>query len=198
MHAFLIVGKGNPKIKIEEIVKRLEATPLTFPLKTIQEVRELSSFTKLKVNEKTAIVVLNIDKASLEAQHAFLKNLEEPQNDLYFILTAVSINSLVETIVSRCEVVKLRYKNEVEDVANNFFKLSLGGKLNYLEKLRLRADAIDFIEALILNIHKKIIAGEGLNENGNIIEKADKTLKALKKNGNVRLQLANFVVSLKP
>jgi DNA polymerase III subunit delta' len=62
----------------------------------------------LKPNEgrKTVVVLLNIEKMPEKAANAFLKTLEEPGEDLMFILTTDNFNSLLPTIVSRCQILR--------------------------------------------------------------------------------------------
>jgi DNA polymerase-3 subunit delta' len=50
----------------------------------------------------------NFQRATTEASNALLKTLEEPSDKVVLLLTAHSQESLLPTIVSRCEVVRLR------------------------------------------------------------------------------------------
>ena len=70
MHAFLIIN-GNP----EEFAKKQNAKVIPFVLQKIEDARELKKFVKFSFAEKTAIVIEKIDKATPQAQNAFLKNL---------------------------------------------------------------------------------------------------------------------------
>src|SRR3990167_9092947 len=118
MHAYLIVSTDDEKreAKVEELTKKLRAKALMFSLAKIEDARALNSFTNLKVDSPTAIIINSVEEATDEAANAFLKNLEEPQEELYFILTAESIHKVLPTIVSRCQIVKvnnpLRGKSE--------------------------------------------------------------------------------------
>ncbi len=51
-----------------------------------------------------------------EAQNALLKNLEEPGKDNYLILTSPNTSSLIPTIISRCQVIKIssNFKNNFQ------------------------------------------------------------------------------------
>src|SRR5258708_17137354 len=102
MHAFLIVGRGD------EFIENFDAKKLIFPILKIADVRNLSNFTRLKLTEKTAIVIKDFHMASEEAQNAILKSLEEPQQNLYYILTAENTESVLPTIISRCEVIEVQ------------------------------------------------------------------------------------------
>ena len=112
MHAFLIVNRDKKMLE-EEIVKitsSLNAIPVEYNLLKIEDTRYLSTLTSLKLKNATAYILRNIDNATPEAQSAFLKNLEEPQEHLYYILTAENISALLPTIISRCQIIKT--KNE--------------------------------------------------------------------------------------
>jgi DNA polymerase-3 subunit delta' len=53
-------------------------------------------------------LLLRFEEAHTNAANAMLKTLEEPPPQVVVILTAKSVESLLPTIVSRCEVLKLR------------------------------------------------------------------------------------------
>lgn len=63
----------------------------------------------LKPNEgrKTVVILTNIETMRKEAANAFLKMLEEPSEDLIFLLTTNSTDALLPTIISRCQHIKL-------------------------------------------------------------------------------------------
>ena len=110
MHAYLIIGNSvqGTAASIEKLAKKLRAKILEFPLNKIGHTRELGKFTALKLTEPTAIIINSIENATAEAQNAFLKNLEEPQENLFYILTTNSLAKVLPTITSRCEVIKLK------------------------------------------------------------------------------------------
>ena len=142
MHAYLIVGTDPVAIdaKINQLVKMLGAQALEFPLKKISDVRSLQSYAKLSLNKPQALIIKNIDAATIEALSAFLKNLEEPQQNLKYILTAESTHNQLQTIVSRCQVIrvdsgKLRVDSEN---AENFLKMSQEVVFQYVHNNRQR------------------------------------------------------------
>ncbi|MCX8024555.1 MAG: DNA polymerase III subunit delta' [Thermanaerothrix sp.] len=53
-------------------------------------------------------LLLNMERATISAQNALLKTLEEPPGQAVLLLTADTPESLLPTIVSRCEVLRLR------------------------------------------------------------------------------------------
>lgn len=76
----------------------------------IEPVRQLIYDVTLKpVEAKRRVArLLNFDAANAETMNALLKTLEEPPDNVVLLLTAESPESLLPTIVSRCEVIQLR------------------------------------------------------------------------------------------
>lgn len=203
MHAYLIVT-NNQELRTPNIDKILQKNgikeTLEFALSKIDDVRELNSFTSLKVSRPTAVLIKGIENATTEAGNAFLKNLEEPQENLYYILTASSTKKVLPTIVSRCQIVKTT--NNQQPTANTeqvekFLKMTTGEKLAHVDKIKDREEAVEFVNQFILDCHSLLHKGKGGEvQISRFLKAGIATLKNLKANGNVTLQLANFVISL--
>jgi len=98
-------------------VEKLEHTDL-YPIQVqqdsqvikIDQIRELEHSLSLSPYQAPYQVALLLDfnHATLSAQNALLKTLEEPPPHVILILTAESRDDLLDTIVSRCEVIQLR------------------------------------------------------------------------------------------
>jgi DNA polymerase-3 subunit delta' len=75
----------------------------------VDQVRELIHSLSLSPYEaKNRIgLIIDIEHASTSTQNALLKTLEEPPDPVILILTASSVESVLETIISRCEEIKL-------------------------------------------------------------------------------------------
>jgi len=200
MHSFLIVGNNKKLVenKIDEIIKKYFLKRIDFEGQKIEDIRKLNSFTSLSLKEKTAIVIENIEKSTNEAANAFLKSLEEPQDNLYFLLTSKSIHKVLPTIASRCQTVYVSQKRELENTEEleNMLKMKPLERLSFFDKIKKREEAIIFLENLIFFLHQK------LKENNNflypiakILKVAQETLSRLEKNGNVNIQLTYFVVN---
>lgn len=193
MHAYLFINTSEEDILKK--VKELQARQIDFVLNKIEDVRELSKFTKLKLTEKTAIVVKNFSKASEEAQNAFLKSLEEPQANLYYFLVADEEEGILPTIISRCEVVygtalnNKQYENEYD----GFWKKSTGEKLKTISLFTKRDDAIRFANSLISSGHTEFLKNHEITD---FLEATQELKRNLEANGNITLQLTNFIVNL--
>lgn len=200
MHAYLLIGKNqNLKGQIEKLAKKLNAKIMEFPLNKIADTRELRNITKLAFNTPIAIIIDSIDLATEEAVNAFLKNLEEPQKNISYILTANSLAKVLPTIVSRCQIIKIkdqRLKIKNKD-AEKFLKLTTGGKFAVIDKIKDREEAKIFVQNLIEVLHFSLL-NSVKNKVKTVmdLEILIKTLNNLKSNGNVGLQLANMVISL--
>ncbi len=103
--------------------------------------KEIRSRAFLKPNEgrRTTIVITGIDTMRKESANAFLKILEEPPENLIFLLTTQNPDQLLPTIISRCQQIRLsplseeevteglvRYDNVVEEDARYLARISDG------------------------------------------------------------------------
>ena len=201
MHAFLIVGNSEERIThSKKLAAKLKAKIMEFPLAKIADTRELKNVTKLTFNTPTAILINSIDEATEEAVNAFLKNLEEPQENIYYILTASNLKNVLPTIISRCEVIKIANSGQriaYSEDTKKFLELTTGEKLALIDKIKDRGEAKIFVQNLIEVLHFNL-----LNLTKNKLKRVldleilIKTLNNLKLNGNVQLQLANMAISL--
>ncbi len=197
MQSYLITGYNRERIQsiIDKLLKEHSLQRLDYDLKKIADLRELANFVKLRIGKPTAIVIKNIERATDEALNAFLKNLEEPQKDLYYILTSRSSRNLLPTIVSRCQVVNTGSSNQpVDDITMEFEAKTIGEKLDEVAKIKDREDAISFIEEYINYTHTTILRNPIRKSED--LEVANNSRKNLLLYGNVSLQLTNFVIQL--
>ncbi len=76
----------------------------------IDQVRELQHSLALApyAADLRIALLLDFQRATNQAMNALLKTLEEPQDRVILLLTANALESLLPTIVSRCEVIRLR------------------------------------------------------------------------------------------
>jgi DNA polymerase III subunit delta' len=76
----------------------------------IEQVRDLSHTLSLApVESRYRVGVIDsFHMASLAAQNAFLKTLEEPNPTVIIVLVALGVDSVLPTIASRCQVTSLR------------------------------------------------------------------------------------------
>ncbi|MCK5313186.1 MAG: hypothetical protein KAJ62_13800 [Desulfobacteraceae bacterium] len=89
----------------------------------ISAIRNLFQLIISKPNEAKmrAVIIENAETMNEQAQNAFLKMLEEPPANTFFILIADNINSMLATIVSRCRNIWFRQieTNNIESDASS-------------------------------------------------------------------------------
>ena len=200
MHAFLVIGHESQELEraISNLAKSLGENIFEFPITKINEVRELTKFLKLSFDKPTVFLVRNIETATEEALNAFLKTLEEPQENVKFILTATSEHKLLPTVVSRCQIIrKGGQKLEVGSWnIKSFLTTSQGEKLAFIDSIRKREDAIDFLQNLTVLLHKELLEEKSdYGSKADLLASSQKALKRINLNGNVGLQLTNFIVN---
>jgi len=86
---------------------------------TIDQIREVISFTQISAHKDKKIIILNsASNMNKEASSALLKTLEEVSSNCTFILLASSLNSIAETIKSRCQVLQHERNLEIKENSN--------------------------------------------------------------------------------
>lgn len=131
-HAHIIVGEdgiGKSIIAFETALRILNKTIrkqyadiMEFKLPQnkksigVEQIRDIIEETNRKPYEgdKKVIIIHSVDSMTEAAQNAFLKTLEEPPKGVYIMLLCESIESILETIKSRCQIYKLNRLNDEE------------------------------------------------------------------------------------
>ena len=150
-HAHLIVGEdGIGKSKLAKVfaLQILEGVDTRqyvdiinyHPKKAsfgVDEVRELIVEVSKKPFEgnKKVIIVHEGNKLTIQAQNALLKTIEEPPSGVFIIILCESLEQILDTIKSRCQIYKLT-------------PLSKGEIAQYIRKLRTNASDEEILAAL--------------------------------------------------
>ena len=202
MHAYLVIGHESQELEreISNLAKSLGENIFEFPITKINEVRELTKFLKLSFDKPTVILIRNIETATEEALNAFLKTLEEPQKNVKFLLTSTSEHKLLPTIISRCQIVRVKGKrskvNGLNKNPENFIDMSVGEKIAYIDSIKKREIAVNFLQDQIIFMHQELLKEkEDFKSKAGLLATAQNTLNRLNLNGNVGLQLTNFVIN---
>ncbi len=92
---------------------------------SISSIRNVRASAYIKPNEAPSKVylLLNCDKMLIPAQNAFLKILEEPPENVVFIMTAVSATSFLQTVRSRSRIYTLypvSFEESLDKLCNRF------------------------------------------------------------------------------
>lgn len=82
----------------------------------VSEVRDIIEevYKRPYEGDKKAIVIYDAEKLTVQAQNALLKTIEEPPNGVYILLLTTNLESLLDTIKSRCQIYKLTPLNKEE------------------------------------------------------------------------------------
>ena len=75
---------------------------------TVESIRRLYDQTKTKTTQPRIIAIDYAERMGVQAQNAFLKLLEEPPYQTYFMLLAHSTKTLLPTILSRTQEIHVR------------------------------------------------------------------------------------------
>jgi DNA polymerase-3 subunit delta' len=144
----------------------------------VEQVRDLQHTLSLSPYEARfrVALLLRFHEANANAQNALLKTLEEAPQKVVLLLTADSSESLLPTIVSRCEVLRLRpmpmeklevelQQRGVDDSLSHLYAHLAGGRLGYAlrlvedESLReQRMHALDLLRELLANSRRERFA----------------------------------------
>ena len=122
---FMLIGPIPSKIKdkedkISEYIKNYlpDNTVIEFEDRTAILIEQIRNIIKRLVHmptigSKRVVLIIEADRMTAEAANCFLKTLEEPPIDTFFILTSSRPSSLLPTIRSRCQCIRFTYlKNE--------------------------------------------------------------------------------------
>ncbi|MFA5007972.1 MAG: hypothetical protein WC546_02005 [Candidatus Omnitrophota bacterium] len=130
---------------------------------TIENIKEAQQFLRLKSfrAQKKVLVIHDAQNMGEASANAFLKTLEEPPKNSFIAICASRIDSLIPTIISRCNKVFFPFK---EDKTEDF---SLPQVLGFLKGERPyfkdRKDFLSFIWSLNLVIRDVFLVSLGRN-----------------------------------
>ncbi len=168
-----------------------EMTPATKKY-SIAEVKQVLSEIKIYNSQKRIFYFPSFDASSLEAQNALLKVLEEPPENVLFVLTSSSISRLLPTIVSRTKVIRLGKAPEPAPDDKTFAALNLyveKGNLSSLDfnvfSCKTAGEAIAHLDQIALFFRKSV----GSNIHSPAIIKEILRLRALLENNNITPQM---------
>jgi DNA polymerase III delta prime subunit len=217
LHAYLIIGNSAEQIKLEidQITRKvlgrdsgLNQNPdiLTFESQTslkIADIRHLQKEVQFRpYQSKHKVIIINhAGNLTLPAQNALLKTLEEPPESTILILTAASKESLLPTILSRCQLIQINQPADTDTLPEQIQLLQQIIKGNAGERL-LIADGFskDKKQALEFCLNQ-IKAARQLNSENNtgistiIISLIFESIQQLEANVNPSLIIGNLLLS---
>lgn len=130
----IFVLPKNTEIEIKNVIILEPTSKVSI---TIEQVREaLDNFTT-KIAKPQIVLIRPADKLTEEAENAILKNLEEPKENLHFVLITNRLSKLLPTILSRAAIYILK------DDKNDISKIEADEKTKALAKQILTASPKD-------------------------------------------------------
>lgn len=166
----------------------------------IEQVKELIGFLMLKPYSapNKIILIKEADKLTIPAQNALLKTLEEPPANSIIILTAPKTESLLATIVSRCQIIRLTKKEKIRSI-----DLTTVAKARVGERLKMASlyagnknQAQDFIKMLITSLRETLIREPSFNNLYNLRLAQSAATCLYKANVNPQLLVGNLLINL--
>jgi len=147
--------------------------------------RRLYDETRTKSDNERIIIIDYAERMTIQSQNAFLKLLEEPGDNVYFILVSHSITKLLPTIVSRTENLDIKpITLEQSNLLMNSLKLSddkMRSQILYIavglpaeitqlvldkDYFKMRSDKMrDARELLSANLYQKLLIAQKYKDN---------------------------------
>jgi DNA polymerase III gamma/tau subunit len=131
MHAYLVLS-DNKDLDIQSIVSNLyePVRKHIFSKIKIDDVRSLNNFLLTRGQESH---IIYFDSFLDIAQNAFLKTLEEPNNEKQIILVTKSRANILDTLISRLHVIDVA--NSVVNKKGDFVGLNIIERLEVVKKI---------------------------------------------------------------
>lgn len=218
MQSLIIVGKDKEKInsEIEKIFKDYKIS--RFDKEVVQPEKQVGISDIRSLQKKIFLRPLSGDKKIVileaylgitnDAQNAFLKILEEPPLSTIIIIAANSLDFFLPTILSRCTVLDLNTKGDVNDINAEtnikILKELKKGSISFAMVLaqnnsKDRETTLAFLEGLIITSHDLLESSEDFSnmELKNVLKKLQETYTIIKgTNVAPRFALENLFLSL--
>lgn len=156
----------------------------------ISEIKEFFEDIKFKaLNGKKIYILDDADILNINSQNAILKIIEEPNEGTYIFLLAKQIDSILNTIKSRCTKIYLKETKEFVKIDENMLNTNLEEK-NILQCKDIFLDALELNKLKYLDKYNKIIDKNNID---NIIENLEEIYEySLQK--NTKLSSAYYIL----
>lgn len=210
-HAYVLIGKyANKMTAAKWLVNELNCHQadafyiLGEKSISIGEVRELKrelSLAPYQSKYKVAIIY-PADKLTVEAQNALLKLLEEPTKKSIILLLAESEESLLPTVLSRCqriilpvEMEEITKKGEILPLDLLEGKWSVQEKFSWAEKIAGYSDLAGVMDSWLIQLRLQVEGGRKRNY-VKLMGSIQEAKRMLQSNANNRLILENLMLEI--
>lgn len=126
----------------------------------IDQIRNLKKIITIPplVSKTRLIIIEDSQNLSVESQNSLLKILEEPPTHTHFLLITANLNSLLDTIKSRCQLVRLLSPYSKTSSAGLKIKPQLKANLLYSQEVtKNKADLISAIQDQIYMFQQSLV-----------------------------------------
>ena len=194
---FVVPNAAEINIKNATVIEKDKTTI------SIEQIRNVISDTRTKQKTARYIVIRQAEKMTLEACNAFLKSLEEPNENYHYILQTENLSNIIPTIRSRAEIFILRINNPLDaapaatDEIKNLAKRMLVAKdkdyIGIMNDIVKKKDNVREIALEVLSTAIEISYKSYFKTNNPMflkkIPKLVKTHENISANGNIKLHL---------
>lgn len=176
---------------------------------SIEQVRDLQAeltmhpYQGIGPDQLAIFIICKIELASLPAQNALLKAIEEPPARVKLILTSTQPQQVLPTILSRCQLIQLATAEAVPASTTaekiNLQQLSRSSYTDLMtiaEKYKEKSEAQEFLAQLTTQLHQTL-QSQPSGQLTNLVQHTILTSSYLRKNVNPRLALEELLFQFK-
>ena len=127
----LLATKSSGSVELEKTIKSGSE------IIKIAQIRNIKTFLSQKSinSEKKIVLIIDAHLLNEAASNCLLKTLEEPSNGIFILLTS-KLNLLLDTIISRCQIVRFRSfsSKQIKSILKEYLdtsKLKINTKLKF-------------------------------------------------------------------
>ncbi len=141
---------NNPDVKILETPKGKTKIP-------IEETKKVREWINIKpYQQKIKLVIIkDAQYLGVDSQNSLLKTLEEPPTYAVIVLITSSIKSLLDTVISRCKIIRLQNSNPTQTESKISLKQLIENDIKY---------ALDLVENITKDLEGKSEVIEIIND----------------------------------
>ncbi|MBI5448728.1 hypothetical protein HY948_00180 [Candidatus Gottesmanbacteria bacterium] len=170
MHAYIIIG-GTKDIRMTEIQERLKKDHIspfdiialnspdgTIGIDRVREFQHNLMFIPYHSKQKMG-VISDAETLTIEAQNALLKTLEEPPAHTILLLETANPDFLLLTILSRCQIIRLKGNPDVPTIdVWSAFAGPIGKRIQLVDEIaKTRDEAKQWVEKAIFSVRHAML-----------------------------------------
>jgi DNA polymerase III gamma/tau subunit len=193
----------SEKNKIDEFDRQLLEFEKALGIEDVRKIQEKIYLRPFKGDKKAVLVIMS-QGATVDAQNAMLKLLEEPPASTLIFLITDNHLAFLPTVLSRTKIIEIKEEKEIDtDGLEKILNLNGAGERLHLAQVisKEKTEAIIWLEQAILSAREKMIENVEDKQEALKLRKLIHTLELthfdLKTtNANPRLALENLFLSI--